>query len=271
MQQLQHQTPPPPPSTEQYSMECARIISKHMGELSRQFNVPATNLFYPQHQPELLHNPQFQQMCEQLRDQTMRDAFNQRPTTGEPPSYDSIGRIAAASNPRYAAQSPVGGNNNPRLNPPASLMSAPNGGNSNASSGSTPKSKPPAKKQSPANANNNNNNKPKNSSANANAGDAANNAGGNGAAAAGGSEPAGETVGGNKKAKRRPMSSHYTTKDWKADDAATAIAYERKQNDMQRMPMLMLRFPDPEVNKVLVKGYSKYIQNVHFQQPSAAR
>lgn len=76
---------------------------------------------------------------------------------------------------------------------------------------------------------------------------------------------------GNRRTKqRKPMSSHYPTKNWNLEDATRAIEFERTSGQT-RASMLMLRFPDPEVSKDIVRGYSEFIENVHFQQPSAPR
>lgn len=76
----------------------------------------------------------------------------------------------------------------------------------------------------------------------------------------------------NKKQKRKPMSSRMNhKKEWNRDDALRALALEREFNKMQKLPMLILKFPDPDVNKEIVRGYSNTIENVHFQQPSTAR
>lgn len=76
----------------------------------------------------------------------------------------------------------------------------------------------------------------------------------------------------NKKSKRKPMSSRMNhKKEWNRDDAIKALELEQEFNKMQKLPMLILKFPDPDVNKEIVRGYSKSIENVHFQQPSTAR
>lgn len=76
----------------------------------------------------------------------------------------------------------------------------------------------------------------------------------------------------NRKAKRKPMSTRYTRKkEWVEEDAIRALNLENEFSKLQRMPMLILKFPDPELNKEIVKRYSNMIDNVHFQQPSTAR
>lgn len=76
----------------------------------------------------------------------------------------------------------------------------------------------------------------------------------------------------NKKSKRKPMSSRMNhKKEWIREDAIKALELEHEFNKLQKLPMLILKFPDPDVNKEIVKGYSSSIENVHFQQPSTAR
>lgn len=74
-----------------------------------------------------------------------------------------------------------------------------------------------------------------------------------------------------RKGKRKPMSVRYTKKkDWDRNDALKALELEKEYNS-QKVPMLILKFPDPELSKEVVKNYSSQIENVHFQQPSTAR
>lgn len=77
----------------------------------------------------------------------------------------------------------------------------------------------------------------------------------------------------NKKARRKPMSERYTCKkEWNAEDAHKALTLENAYNHLiKKVPMLILRFPDPELNKALIHSYSPAIETVHFQQPSRAR
>lgn len=77
----------------------------------------------------------------------------------------------------------------------------------------------------------------------------------------------------NKKARRKPMSERYTCKkEWNKDDAIKALTLENAYNHLiKKVPMLILRFPDPELNKGLIHSYSPAIETVHFQQPSRAR
>lgn len=77
----------------------------------------------------------------------------------------------------------------------------------------------------------------------------------------------------NRKARRKPMSERYTCKkEWNKEDAMKALTLENAYNHLiKKVPMLILRFPDPELNKALIHSYSPAIETVHFQQPSRAR
>lgn len=80
------------------------------------------------------------------------------------------------------------------------------------------------------------------------------------------------TVQVNKKAKRKPMSTRYTrSREWQHEDAEAALALEKEFSQASRRQMLILKFPDPDVNKYIVKKYSPAIETVHFQQPSTPR
>lgn len=69
------------------------------------------------------------------------------------------------------------------------------------------------------------------------------------------------------------MSERYTCKkEWNKEDAVRALTLENAYNHLiKKVPMLILRFPDPELNKALIHSYSSAIETVHFQQPSRAR
>ncbi|XP_055378348.1 uncharacterized protein LOC129610053 [Condylostylus longicornis] len=85
-------------------------------------------------------------------------------------------------------------------------------------------------------------------------------------------DPDGKRILVNRKSKRKPMSARYMrSKEWDRDDAEKALALENEFNKMQRTPMLILKFPDPDLNKQVVKKYSTAIDTVHFQQPSTPR
>lgn len=64
------------------------------------------------------------------------------------------------------------------------------------------------------------------------------------------------------------MSERYTCKkEWNKDDALKALTLENAYNHLiKKVAMLILRFPDPELNKGLIHSYSPAIETVHFQQ-----
>lgn len=66
------------------------------------------------------------------------------------------------------------------------------------------------------------------------------------------------------------MSAQNSSKEWNAEHAAQALQLERSVV-AHKNPMLILKFPDPELNKDIIKGFSSSIENVHFQQPSTPR
>ncbi|XP_062544365.1 uncharacterized protein LOC134211489 [Armigeres subalbatus] len=64
---------------------------------------------------------------------------------------------------------------------------------------------------------------------------------------------------------RKPM-------NWNRSDAARALLVEAKAIELLKSPnVLVLRFPDPELNKEIVQGYSACIENVVFHRPSTPR
>ncbi|XP_037902764.1 uncharacterized protein LOC119646392 [Hermetia illucens] len=74
----------------------------------------------------------------------------------------------------------------------------------------------------------------------------------------------------HKKPKRKPMSSRYTRKRaWCREDADKVLALENQCT--ATAPTLVIRFPDPELNSYMVKGFSPEIESVHFQIPYKAR
>ncbi|XP_065074158.1 uncharacterized protein Pof isoform X2 [Ochlerotatus camptorhynchus] len=60
--------------------------------------------------------------------------------------------------------------------------------------------------------------------------------------------------------------------NWNRSDAAKALLVEVKAIELLKSPnVLVLRFPDPELNKEIVQGYSTSIENVIFHRPSTPR
>lgn len=67
------------------------------------------------------------------------------------------------------------------------------------------------------------------------------------------------------------MSQSYPTRPWNKEDAERAVAAEFAHSKTLRNQSLIIRFPDPELNKEMVKAFYPEIENVHFQVPSGPR
>lgn len=74
----------------------------------------------------------------------------------------------------------------------------------------------------------------------------------------------------NKK-KRKPMSKSYPTTKWDENDAEKALAAEKENAKLLTNQSLIIRFPDPQLNKEMVKEFHGDIENVHFPQASTPR
>ncbi|XP_055625269.1 uncharacterized protein LOC129767968 [Toxorhynchites rutilus septentrionalis] len=60
--------------------------------------------------------------------------------------------------------------------------------------------------------------------------------------------------------------------NWNRSDAAKALLFETKAIELLKSPhVLVLRFPDPELNKEIVQSYSTSIETVIFHRPSTPR
>ena len=73
------------------------------------------------------------------------------------------------------------------------------------------------------------------------------------------------------KSRRRPMSQSYPSRPWKKEDAERALQEEAIHMKGLNSKSLIIRFPDPEVNKDTVMAFHKAIDKVHFQVPSGPR
>ncbi|KAI9576727.1 uncharacterized protein LOC119642205 isoform X1 [Glossina fuscipes] len=76
-----------------------------------------------------------------------------------------------------------------------------------------------------------------------------------------------------RKCRRKTMSARYgIPKEWSRECAIQALQAEEKFSERtERAPTLVLRFPDPEVNREIVSNYSPDIAYVYFMQSSASR
>lgn len=74
----------------------------------------------------------------------------------------------------------------------------------------------------------------------------------------------------NKK-KRKPMSKSYPSSKWDEKDALKALQAEKEYAKTLTNQSLIIKFPDPELGKDMVKEFHSAIENVHFPQPSTPR
>ncbi|XP_071455667.1 zinc finger homeobox protein 4-like isoform X2 [Hetaerina americana] len=75
----------------------------------------------------------------------------------------------------------------------------------------------------------------------------------------------------SKNSKRRPMSQSYPSRPWNKEAAEKALSVENEYLKGLRSQSLIIRFPDPELSKEIVKKFHPGIENVHFQVPSGPR
>ncbi|XP_017777329.1 PREDICTED: uncharacterized protein LOC108563225 isoform X2 [Nicrophorus vespilloides] len=74
------------------------------------------------------------------------------------------------------------------------------------------------------------------------------------------------------KKKKKPLSQNMPSKkDWSLKEAEMALNCEKEYNKRHKNQSLIIKFPDPELNKDIVSKFHGAIENVHFQQPSTAR
>lgn len=69
---------------------------------------------------------------------------------------------------------------------------------------------------------------------------------------------------------RKPMSQNYPSRPWNREDAESALQIENEYNTI-RAPSLIIKFPDPDLNKDIVREFHPGIKNIHFQSPSGPR
>ncbi|XP_060525874.1 uncharacterized protein LOC132701737 [Cylas formicarius] len=76
-----------------------------------------------------------------------------------------------------------------------------------------------------------------------------------------------------KKPKRKkPLSQNIPVrKEWAVEDARRALEVEKEFNKRQKSQSLIIKFPDIEVNREIVRKFNPKIDTVHFQQPSTPR
>lgn len=70
---------------------------------------------------------------------------------------------------------------------------------------------------------------------------------------------------------KRPMSQSYPSRPWNKEDAERALKTENEYNKTVKAQSLIIKFPDPDLNKDIVRLFHSGIQNIHFQSPSGPR
>ena len=72
---------------------------------------------------------------------------------------------------------------------------------------------------------------------------------------------------------RKPMSQSYPSRPWNREDAERALKTENEYNKKNKInaQSLIIKFPDPDLNKDIVRLFHPGIQNIHFQSPSGPR
>ncbi|XP_003695726.1 reticulocyte-binding protein 2 isoform X1 [Apis florea] len=80
-----------------------------------------------------------------------------------------------------------------------------------------------------------------------------------------------EEVVGKKLKQRKPMSQSYPSRPWNREDAERALKIENEYNKTIKAQSLIIKFPDPDLNKDIVREFHPGIQNIHFQSPSGPR
>ncbi|XP_076384740.1 RNA binding domain-containing protein painting of fourth isoform X1 [Megalopta genalis] len=74
-----------------------------------------------------------------------------------------------------------------------------------------------------------------------------------------------------KNKQRKPMSQSYPSRPWNREDAERALTIENEYNKQVRAQSLIIKFPDPDLNKDIVREFHPGIRNIHFQSPSGPR
>lgn len=74
-----------------------------------------------------------------------------------------------------------------------------------------------------------------------------------------------------KNKQRKPMSQSYPSRPWNREDAERALKTENEYNKTVKAQSLIIKFPDPDLNKDIVRLFHPGIQNIHFQSPSGPR
>lgn len=73
------------------------------------------------------------------------------------------------------------------------------------------------------------------------------------------------------KPRKRTVLPTFPSRPWNREDAEKALKVEVETTLNLKNESLIIRFPDPELSRDIVKTYHPSIQNVHFQVPSGPR
>lgn len=75
-----------------------------------------------------------------------------------------------------------------------------------------------------------------------------------------------------KASKTKPLSQDIPIeKKWDLKQAEEALNIEKEYNKRYKIHSVIIKFPDPELNKEMVTKFHQAIEKVHFQQPSTPR
>lgn len=75
----------------------------------------------------------------------------------------------------------------------------------------------------------------------------------------------------SKKKRRAATTQGYTSRPWNKVDAEKALACEMEYQKVTGDKSIVIRFPDPDLSREIVKRFHPNIESVHFQAPSGGR
>lgn len=80
-----------------------------------------------------------------------------------------------------------------------------------------------------------------------------------------------QNSGKKKKKNQASKAPPFNSRPWNREDAEKALNLENECQKVSQDHALVIRFPDPELSKDIVKKFHPLIDSVHFQAPSGAR
>lgn len=75
----------------------------------------------------------------------------------------------------------------------------------------------------------------------------------------------------NKGGQKEGTSQSFHSRPWNREDAMKALALEHECQKSSSDQNVVIRFPDPELSKEIVRKLHPAIESVHFQAPSGSR